>query len=406
MIGVLRQPTYRRLFGAQVIALAGTGLATVALGLLAYDLAAERAGLVLGTALTIKMLAYVLLAPVAGAVAERVDRRTWLIGLDLVRAVAALSLPFVSEIWQIYALIFLLQAASAGFTPAFQATIPEILPDEDDYTEALSLSRMAQDIESLASPVLAALLLALMPFGALFFGTALGFAVSALLISALTLPRPLPRGAQSLAARSVHGLRVYLATPLLRGLLALSFCAAMAGSMVFVNTVVIVRAALGLNDQAVALMLGFFGAGSLLSALCVPALLRRWAEQRVMQAGGFLCGLALPALAVWIAGAAGGPVSLAIAWFAVGLGYSLVLTPSGRLLRRSSDSADRPSLFAAHFTLTHLCWLLSYPLAGWLTAGYGTIPALSVLGVLGLSGVAVAHWLWPRPEADHIARAQ
>ena len=41
---------YRRLFSAQIIALFGTGLATVALGLLAYDLAGSNAGAVLGTA--------------------------------------------------------------------------------------------------------------------------------------------------------------------------------------------------------------------------------------------------------------------------------------------------------------------------------------------------------------------
>ena len=63
MISVLRNPTYRNLFGAQVIALTGTGLATVALGLLAYDLAGADAGAVLGTALAIKMVAYVGVAP-------------------------------------------------------------------------------------------------------------------------------------------------------------------------------------------------------------------------------------------------------------------------------------------------------------------------------------------------------
>ena len=54
---------YRHLFSAQVIALFGTGLTTVALGLLAYDLAGPRAGAVLGTALTIKMVMYVVIAP-------------------------------------------------------------------------------------------------------------------------------------------------------------------------------------------------------------------------------------------------------------------------------------------------------------------------------------------------------
>jgi len=56
MFTVLKHRTYRRLFVAQVIALVGTGLMTVALGLLAYDLAGERAGVVLGTALAIKMI--------------------------------------------------------------------------------------------------------------------------------------------------------------------------------------------------------------------------------------------------------------------------------------------------------------------------------------------------------------
>src|SRR5690606_3007064 len=75
MLGVLANRTYRHLFLAQVIALVGTGLATVALGLLAYELAGDRAGAVLGTALAIKMIAYVTVAPVAGAFAEVLPRR-------------------------------------------------------------------------------------------------------------------------------------------------------------------------------------------------------------------------------------------------------------------------------------------------------------------------------------------
>ena len=44
MLAILKNRTYRHLFGAQVIALIGTGLATVALGLLAFDLAGDNAG--------------------------------------------------------------------------------------------------------------------------------------------------------------------------------------------------------------------------------------------------------------------------------------------------------------------------------------------------------------------------
>ena len=54
---VLGNRVFRRLFAAQIVALGGTGLLTVALSLLAYDLAGPAAGAVLGTVLAIKMLA-------------------------------------------------------------------------------------------------------------------------------------------------------------------------------------------------------------------------------------------------------------------------------------------------------------------------------------------------------------
>ncbi|WP_445177241.1 hypothetical protein [Rhizorhapis sp. SPR117] len=92
MIAVLANRTYRHLLSAQIIALVGTGLATVALGLLAYELAGGNAGAVLGTALAIKMIAYIGIAPVVGAFADRLPRRAFLVAMDLVRAAVALSL--------------------------------------------------------------------------------------------------------------------------------------------------------------------------------------------------------------------------------------------------------------------------------------------------------------------------
>ena len=190
MLSVLANRTYRHLFMAQVIALIGTGLATVALGLLAYDIAGGSAGAVLGTALAIKMVAYIGVAPVVGAFADRLPRRAFLVSMDLVRMAVAICLPFVSQVWQVYLLIFVLQSASAAFTPTFQATIPDILPEERDYTRALSLSRLAYDLESLLSPMLAELLLTVVSFPVLFGGTVIGFLTSAALVMTVTLPSP------------------------------------------------------------------------------------------------------------------------------------------------------------------------------------------------------------------------
>lgn len=237
MLAILENRTYRHLFLAQVIALVGTGLATVALGLLAFELAGAEAGAVLGTALAIKMIAYVGVAPVASAFAERVPRRAMLVALDLVRAAVAVFLPFVTEIWQVYVLIFVLQSASAAFTPTFQATIPDILPDEKEYTRALSLSRLAYDLESVVSPMLAAALLAFISFHSLFAGTVIGFLVSAALVISVVLPSPKPSKPRGIYDRTTRGIRIYLATPRLRGLLAINLAVASAGALVIVNTV-------------------------------------------------------------------------------------------------------------------------------------------------------------------------
>ncbi|MFC3897326.1 MFS transporter [Lentzea rhizosphaerae] len=397
MISVLRNPAYRNLFGAQVIALTGTGLATVALGLLAYDLAGADAGAVLGTALAIKMVAYVAVAPIASALLGALPRRVVLVSLDLVRVAVAATLPWVSEVWQVYVLIFVLQAASAAFTPLFQATIPEVLPDEREYTRAVTLSRMAYDLESLLSPALAAAALLLVSFHQLFLGTAVGFTASALLVvSALVPQAKAPQRRKNLYEATTRGIRIYLATPRLRGLLAVHFVAAAAGSMVLVNTVALVRDVLGRGASDVPVALAANGAGSLVAALALPRLLDRFSDRVIVSRA------AVALVVVLSAGAAFAwqwPLLLAL-WALIGAACSLALTPGARLLRRSACSVDRPALFAADFALSHACWLVCYPLAGWVATVAGMTTAFVVLGVLTAAGAVVALRLWPTHDPE------
>ncbi|TSP14639.1 MULTISPECIES: MFS transporter [Cupriavidus] len=402
MLEVLGNRTYRHLFAAQVIALVGTGLATVALGLLAYDLAGANAGSVLGTALAIKMVAYVGIAPVVGAFANRLPRRAFLVAMDLVRAAVAISLPFVTQVWEIYVLIFLLQSASAAFTPTFQATIPDVLPEEKDYTRALSLSRLAYDMESLASPALAAALLSVISFHWLFGGTVIGFLCSAALVVSVRLPqsRAVDRTG-SIYAKTFRGISIYLRTPRLRGLLALNLAAAAASSMVIVNTVVYVQSKLQRPASDVPFGLAAFGCGSMLVALILPRFLNERPDRPPMLTGAFIMtlGLAFGVVLTSFAPAVEWPEFL-LTWFVIGVGYSMTQTPSGRLLRRSAASPDRPAVFAAQFSLSHACWLIAYPLAGQIGAGYGMTAAFAVLAGLSLIGVLCAWRLWPADDPD------
>lgn len=389
---------YRRLFSAQIIALFGTGLTTVALGLLAYDLAGPRAGTVLGTALTVKMVMYVVIAPLAAAYVDRFPRRTLLFLLDVVRAAVVLALPLITEVWHIYLLIGLLQAASAAFTPTFQAVIPDIVTDEANYTRALSASQVASTMESLLSPVLAAIALAFISFNWLFLGTSAGFFLSALLVLSTRIPNARPSAHTKAWDKAAAGIRTFLRTPRLRGVMALNLVVAAAGSIVVVNTVNYVRDELNGSQSDVAWMLAASGGGTLLAALALPRVLDRVNARSVMVTGaGVLVGGTIAAVALTASGLASW-IGTAIVWTVIGVGMALVITPTGSVLRASVRPNAIPEAFAAQFSLSHLAWLITYPIAGWLGTNGGFTLTWSILAALAGAGAIGALLLWPHDD--------
>ena len=380
---------YLHLFAAQVLALLGTGVATVALALLSYSLAGADAGAVFGTALAIKTAAYVVIAPLASALTARLPRRSVLVSADLVRAVVALAMPFVAEVWQIHALIFVFQAASAVFTPVFQATIPEVLPEEAEYAGALARARLAYELEGAISPMLAAGLLLVMDGPALFVCTSAAFLVSAGLILRVTLPTLASPERRGVAERLRRGIAVFAATPRLRGLVLITLAAALGTAMVVVNTVVLVDERLGEHDRATAIGLATYGVGSVAGTLAMPPLLARLSPRALMLGGAGLVAGALVA-----GGAVPGVRPLLPLWLAIGLGTSLALAPYGILIRRSAEPEEKPPVYAAHAAISHLCLLLAYPVAGRLGVAVGLAATFALLGAGALLAAVTAGVVW------------
>lgn len=396
---VLGNPVFRRLFAAQIVALGGTGLLTVALSLLAYDLAGDAAGAVLGTVLAIKMLAYVFIAPVMATVTNHLPRQAVLVGADLTRAAVALLLPFVGQVWQVFVLVFVLQAASATFTPAFQAVIPAILTDERAYTRGLSLSRLAYDLEAMVSPILAAALLLVMSYNSLFAGTVAGFLLSAVLVRRTAVPAIDP-DRSPWRRRLLSGTRNMLTHTELRALIAMNLAVAAATGLVLVNTVVYVRDMLSGGESGVAMMLAAYGAGSMVVALSVPRLLTVVTDRVVMLTGAGTAAAGLLVVAtVLVVGTPTWPV-LASTWVLLGAATSMVNTPAGRLLRRASTETNRTALFTAQFSLSHAGFLLTYPIAGWVGAAVNQGLAAVILAILGSFAALAAAWIMARGRGE------
>src|SRR5215217_9457137 len=101
-LSVWRNRDFILLFSAQVISLLGSGVTSVGLALYAYRLTEGfSATAVIGNALALRILAFLLFSQPAGVIADRVSRKRILIGADVARCGLLALFPFITTIWQV-----------------------------------------------------------------------------------------------------------------------------------------------------------------------------------------------------------------------------------------------------------------------------------------------------------------
>src|SRR5829696_7505168 len=136
----LKEKIFRRLYLSQTISLLGDAFTWVGIALLAYQFGGDQSALILSTALTLRVTAFILFGPYAGVLADRIDRKKILYTTHFVRMAIVGCLPFVTAAWQIYVLIFFLNIFNAFFTPAYKAAIPQSIKKEEEYSPGIALS--------------------------------------------------------------------------------------------------------------------------------------------------------------------------------------------------------------------------------------------------------------------------
>lgn len=375
---------FQRLFWAHVVSLVGSGLSSVALGLLAHQLVGASASAVLGVTLAIRIVVIVLCAPWAGLVADRFGARATMIASDLARAAVVLGFFFVEDIWHIYALAVLLNLGAAIFTPVYKAVIPGVTTAEQ-YPRALALGSVAYDTANILGPSLAALTIASFGFRGNFLANALTFIVSAALL--FGLPRLATASGATKAQTSLgHGIAAMFRRWQLRETLYLALQTSIAGGFVLVATVDFIKGQLALSDAAYAWAMAAYGIGSVTGAGLYGK-----AGPRTRNAFVNAAALAM-ILALASAGFFHRFEPLLLAWAVAGAGQCILGIRGNELLAANSDVAERPHIYAAHFSLSHAGWGISYPLAGFLVTGAGfEFSAYVFAGLLAI--VALPIWI-------------
>lgn len=384
----LRNRTFAMLYGAQTISLLGDAFTWVGLALLAYQIDKERSPAILATALTLRVTAFIIFSPFAGVVADRIDRKTILIVTHLVRMSIVGCLPFVSEEWQVYVLAFFLNVFNAFFTPTYRAVIPQII-DKKYYREAIGLSTATYQLLGILGPALAGVVAVWFGAREIFWIDAATFAVAAILIFAIP-KHELQKGVSEEARQSrqtwkdvLQGIRLLFGNSLLRFALSIEFVSALAGAMILVNSINLVRNGLQLTDAHYGWAMAGFGVGAAVSAF-LAGIYDRSASRRVsLITGAILLGASI-CFANFVPIAA-----LVVLWVFAGLGQSLAEMPSETLIGENIAAAEQGKVFGSHFAFSHLWWAIAYPIAGFLGTAYPNLDFL-IGGVLTLACAGMA----------------
>ena len=183
---LLRNVRFLRLWIAQGASFVGDAVSMVALVVLVVEITGSASAV--GGALVARLLPTIA-SPLAGVLADRVDRRVVLVASDLARAVLVLGLVFAKDLATIYVLVFLMGLARTVFNPTVRAAFPRVVGG-GDLTRANAFISGTFSTSIMVGPALGGVLVASIGVEAAFLADAVTYLVSAILLSTVPLPRP------------------------------------------------------------------------------------------------------------------------------------------------------------------------------------------------------------------------
>lgn len=361
----MQNKTFAKLYFGQTISLLGDAFTWVGLALLAFQLDKEHSASILATALTLRVIAFIVFSPFAGVVADKIARKKILYVTHFVRMGIICCMPFINAQWQIYVLVFLLNVFNAFFTPTYRAVIPQIV-DNTYYREAVGLSTATFQLLGVLGPALAGIVAVWLGARQIFFLDGISFVIAALFI--LSIPaKDLQKGISENAKRDsdtwsdvLKGVKLLFSNRIIRFALFIEFVSAIAGAMILVNTIGHVKTNLQLGDNYYGWLMAAFGIGAGVSAFILGSLDKSKTRSLSLISGAIVLGFAI-LFANHVSYAV-----LMVLWVIAGLGQSLAEMPSETLIAENISIENQGKVYGSHFAFSHLWWAIAYPVAGFM----------------------------------------
>jgi MFS family permease len=395
----LADASSRRFFAAHAQSCLGSGLAYVALPLLAYDRFGSAWAVV--AVLLPDLLPAVVLGPLIGALVDRWGWRACAMLGDAIRCLAFVLLLFGNGLELMIAGAALAGVGTALFGPAALAGLPRLAPG-DRRPAAMGLFGALDDLGLTLGPALAALLLFVLPTDGLLALNAISFAVSGLAIA--TIPTAgqeaaVERG-PSLLAEARAGIRELAGRPEVRALIGSSTAAVLCIGMTNVGEVILAREVLDIGGSGLAVLMTAGGVGTVAGSLAARFKFA-WEWRRAYQVGLACMAFDLIACAMlpsfWL---------LLPVFVIGGFGNGFALVHDRLLLSHAAPDSMHGRLFALQKACTSGAFAISFLSAGAMIAFGGVQVAFLCAGIALIGVIAMvtprlrAAWPAPGPEAE------
>jgi MFS family permease len=306
---------FRKFLAAQTISSFGSSFTTFALPLLVFKLTGSALNLAL--VVVAEYLPYLLFGLIIGAGVDRMDRKRLMILTDLAQVLVISSIPLLATLgllsvpW-IYAVGFVSSTLWICFNTAEFVAMPSLV-NRDDLVTANGRVQASYSAATVAGPLMAGLLLAVVPIRTLLLFDALSFLVSALLLTRIvtdfnaeTKEREEPEG---LGYTVAEGLRYVMSHPVLRSVSVMMALVNCMGFTIYAQLVLFAKEHLEASDTQVGILYSVGGVGMIVLALTAGPLRRRLSFSKVtlgtIALGGILIVLMAltprywPAAALW-----------------------------------------------------------------------------------------------------------
>lgn len=304
----LRGRNYRRYFTGQVLSLCGTWAQTIGLGWLVLQLS-NNSGVAVGLATALQFAPTLLFGLWAGVLADRFDKRRFIICTQVALASVAGVLAFVDltgvvTLWMVYGLSFLFGMATAADTPARLSFVVEMVGPED-LPNALGLNSAVVNAGRIIGPAIAGVVIATGGTGFCFLVNAVSYvgtiiAVASMRREDLQQPRPVVRGRGQVR----EGLRYTWRTPLLRSNILLLASVSLLAFNFPVILPLMAKLTFHGNASTYSLMASAMGVGAFVTALVIASIARphgRRLALAVVALGVTMClGAIAPSFAIFL----------------------------------------------------------------------------------------------------------